>query len=100
MLEINLQKMRHKLRFMGNTSAWRKVSFEATGRFEESVLMTCGHCGRPCLGRAGFLSHLRFHRRRVSSAKHEKVSSVHTTRQNSIYRIAIFVTSVAKSAKV
>ena len=82
----------------------RKVSFEATGRFEESrrkharlkrdlrkgnitehvTELTCGHCGRPCLSRAGFLSHLRSHRRRVPSAKHEKVSSVHTTCQNSI----------------
>ena len=83
---------------------WRKVSFEATGRFEESrrkharlkrdlrkgnitehvAELTCGHCGRPCLSRAGFLSHLRSHRRRVSSAKHEKISSVHTNRQNPI----------------
>ena len=88
-----------------NRLNWRKVSFGATGRFEESrqkharlkrdlrkgnitehvTELTCGHCGRPCLRRAGFLSHLRFHRRRVSSAKHEKVSSVHTTRQNPIY---------------
>ena len=88
-----------------NRLTWRKVSFETTGRFEESrrkharlrrdlrkgniiehvTELTCGHCGRPCLSRAGFLSHLRSHRRRVSSAKHEKVSSVHTTRQNSIY---------------
>ena len=87
-----------------NSLTWRKVSFEATGRFEESrrkharlkldlrtgnitehvTELTCGHCGRPCLSRAGFLSHLRFHRRRVPSAKHEKVSSVHTTRQNAI----------------
>ena len=88
-----------------NRLTWRKVSFEATGRFEKSrrkharlkrglrnvnitehvTQLTCGHCGRPCLSKAGFLSHLRFHRRRVSSAKHEKVSSVHTTRQNPIY---------------
>ena len=87
-----------------NRLTWRKVSFEATGRFEESrrenaslkrdlrkgnitehvTELTCGHCGRPCLSRASFLNHLRSHRLRVFLAKHEKVSSVHTTRQNSI----------------
>ena len=100
--------MRHKLRFMEtqakNRLTWRKVSFETTCRFEESrrkhaklkrdlrkgiitehvTELTCGQCGRPCLSRAGFLSHLRSHRRRVFLAKHEKVSSVHTTLQNSI----------------
>ena len=48
---------------------------------EHVTELTCAQCGKPCLSRAGFLSHLRFHRRRVFSAKHEKVSPVHITRQ-------------------
>ena len=87
-----------------NRLTWRKVIFKATGCFEESrqeharlkcdlrkenitkhvTELTCGQCGRPCLSRAGFLSHLRSHRRRVSPAKHEKVISVYTTRQKFI----------------
>ena len=51
---------------------------------EHVTKLTCGQCGRPCLSREGFLSYLRSYQRRVSSAKHEKVSSVHTTHQNSI----------------
>ena len=77
-----------------NRLTWRNLIFEATDRFEESrreharlrrdlrkgniteyvTELTCGQCGRPCLSRAGFLSHLRSHRRHVSSAKHEKIS--------------------------
>ena len=109
MLEINLQKMRHKLRIMRNKSknrlTWRKVIFEATGRLEESsreharlkrdlrkgnitehvTELTCGHCGKTCLSRADFWSHLKSHRHRAFLAKHEKVISVHTTRQNFIF---------------
>ena len=83
-----------------NSVSWETEAqnrFEAIGRFEESswehdrlkrdlrkgnitehvTELTSGHCGRRCLSRAGFLSHFKSHRRRVSSAKHEKVSSVH-----------------------
>ena len=67
---------------VGNTLSLNAISGKKTT--EHVTELTCGLCGRPCLSRAGFLSHLRSHRRLVSSVKHEKVSSVHTTRQNSI----------------
>ena len=58
---------------------------QAFGILHKRLWSRHGHYGRPCLSRAGFLSHLRSHQRHVSLAKHEKVSSVHTTRQNPIY---------------
>ena len=123
LLETNLQKCDISFESWEtqakNSLTWRKSIFEATGRFEESrweharlkcdlqkgnitvhvTELTCGQGGKPCLSRAGFLSHLRFHRRRVSSAKHEKASTVHTNRQNSICLMP-FVTFVAKFSKV